>query len=73
MGLATTLLADDEGDDVVGAAANVESLRNPEPNFYILGAKSYGTNSNFLLQIGHRQVRDAYRLITGDEELDLYE
>ena len=49
-----------------------EVLANPEPGFFILGMKSYGTNSAFLLQTGHEQVRDVFRLITGDAELDLY-
>jgi hypothetical protein len=55
-----------------GEAIGPETLKNPEPNFFILGAKSFGTNSNFLLQAGHRQVRDAFRLIHDDATLDLY-
>lgn len=47
-------------------------LKNPEPNFFVLGAKSYGTNSNFLLQVGHTQVRDVFRLIHADPALDRY-
>lgn len=49
-----------------------DSLKNPEPNFYILGAKSYGRNSQFLMRIGFEQVRDVFTLITGDAKLDLY-
>ena len=55
-----------------GDAIGAETLKNPEPNFFILGAKSFGTNSNFLLQIGHKQVRDVFRLIHNDPALDLY-
>jgi FAD dependent oxidoreductase len=55
-----------------GAALGPDTLKNPEPNFFILGAKSFGTNSNFLLQIGHQQIRDAFRLIQNDAGLDLY-
>ena len=47
-------------------AAGAATLRNPEPNFYILGAKSYGRNSNFLLRTGFEQVRDVFTLITGE-------
>jgi hypothetical protein len=50
-----------------------ETLRSPEPNFYILGAKSYGRNSNFLWRVGFDQVREAFTLITGDARLDLYQ
>jgi thioredoxin reductase len=49
-----------------------ESLRSPEPNFFILGAKSYGRNSSFLLRNGFEQVRDAFTLIMGKPGLDLY-
>jgi len=35
------------------------------PGYYLLGAKSYGANSNFLLRVGHRQVRDALADILG--------
>jgi thioredoxin reductase len=49
-----------------------ETLRNPEPNFFILGAKSYGRNTHFLLRIGFEQVRDVFTLITGKTNLDLY-
>lgn len=48
-----------------------ETLRNPEPNFYILGAKSYGRGSQFLLRVGFEQVRDVFTLITGNTRLDL--
>jgi hypothetical protein len=50
----------------------VDLLKNPEPSFFILGAKSFGTNSSFLLQTGHNQVRDVFKLIAGDPKLDLY-
>ena len=55
-----------------GDALGPDTLKNPEPNFFILGAKSFGTNSNFLLQVGHQQVRDVFRLIHNDPQLDLY-
>ncbi len=47
-------------------------LVNPEPGFFILGMKSYGRNSAFLLSTGYEQVRDLFRLVTGQAELDLY-
>ena len=53
-------------------AAGAAVLRNPEPNFFILGAKSFGRNSNFLLRNGFDQVRDVFTLITGKADLDLY-
>ena len=39
-------------------AFGAELLTNPEPGFFIVGAKSYGRSSNFLLQTGYQQVAD---------------
>jgi hypothetical protein len=39
------------------------TLKSPEPDFYILGAKSYGRNPNFLLTLGHRQIEDVMGLL----------
>ncbi|BCM90208.1 hypothetical protein IAD21_02059 [Abditibacteriota bacterium] len=49
-----------------------ELLRLPEPNFLVLGIKSYGRDAGFLMQNGFRQVRDAYQLLLNDNTLDLY-
>jgi len=65
--LAAALLGETGGDCLTaGANLSADLLKNPEPNFYVLGAKSYGTNSNFLLQVGHNQVRDVFNLIRPD-------
>jgi hypothetical protein len=48
-------------------------LQSGEPNFYIIGIKNYGRDAGFLMQNGLRQVRNAYRLISGDDSLDLYD
>ena len=54
---------EDVGDCLSQAAHGPESLRNPEPGFFLLGAKSYGRNPSFLLRIGHQQILDALTLI----------
>lgn len=55
--LAAQLLAQDgAGDCLALEASGPETLRNPEPGFFILGAKSYGRNSQFLLRAGWEQV-----------------
>lgn len=43
-------------------------LRQPEPNFYIVGSKSYGRAPTFLLATGYEQVRSVVAALTGDEE-----
>jgi thioredoxin reductase len=40
-----------------------EVLVNPEPNYFILGAKSYGKNSAFLMRTGYEQVADIFGLL----------
>jgi hypothetical protein len=72
MKLAAALLGQKAQDCLKVASAGPESLRNPEPNYFILGAKSYGRNSHFLLRVGFEQVRDVFTLITGNAGLDLY-
>ena len=60
MNLAAALLGEGGGDCLAVASHGPETLRNPEPGFFILGAKSYGRNSQFLLQIGWQQVDDVF-------------
>ena len=72
MKLAALLAGSASQDCLKQVCHGAESLKNPEANFYILGAKSYGRNSQFLIRIGFEQVRDVFTLITGDTSLDLY-
>ena len=73
MNLAAALLGAAGGDCMSQTGFGPESLASPEPDFFLLGHKSYGRNPEFLLRIGREQVRDVFRLITGNGELDLYE
>lgn len=43
-------------------------LSHPEPNFYIVGMKSYGRAPTFLMLTGYEQVRSIVAAITGDWE-----
>jgi thioredoxin reductase len=72
MKLAAAILGQAGGDCLKQVCPGADTLRNPEPNFFILGAKSYGRNSHFLLRIGFEQVREVFTLITGKPGLDLY-
>ncbi|HEX8834092.1 MAG TPA: FAD-dependent oxidoreductase [Abditibacteriaceae bacterium] len=69
-GCATDNASQDRFLPVAGGPA---LLHTGEPNFYILGIKSYGRDAGFLMHNGFRQVRDAYKLISGDDGLDLYD
>lgn len=44
-----------------------------EPNYFVIGSKSFGRNSNFLLSLGLQQIREAFTIIAEREDLDLYE
>ena len=54
------------GDCLSQVSHGAESLRNPEPGFFVLGAKSYGRNASFLLSLGHRQIEDAFTLLNAE-------
>ena len=51
---------DGAGDCLAQQSHGPDSLTNPEPGFFILGAKSYGRNSQFLLRAGWQQVDDVF-------------
>ena len=65
-------LAGASSDCMAQASAGPESLVTSEPNFYLIGSKSYGRNSSFLLSVGLEQIRDLFTLIVGRPDLDLY-
>jgi hypothetical protein len=65
MKLAAQLMGVPGGDCLKLPAFGAELLRNPEPGLFILGAKSFGRDSRFLLQTGLRQVHDLLPLLTG--------
>jgi thioredoxin reductase len=48
-------------------------VRQPEPNYFLLGARSFGRDSSFLLRTGFEQVRDVFAQLTGKPRLDLYQ
>lgn len=43
-----------------------------EPNYYILGAKSYGRRTDFTLSDGLRQIRQVFAILGDRADLDLY-
>jgi hypothetical protein len=54
MKLTTALLG--ATDCLDGASVGVDALAHPEPDFFLLGHKSYGRSSHFLLESGYRQA-----------------
>jgi hypothetical protein len=72
MNLAAALQKHAGSDGLALPSPGASALRSPEPNFFILGAKSYGRNSSFLLRTGFEQVREVFTLIAEKPSLDLY-
>ncbi|HZL89579.1 MAG TPA: hypothetical protein VFB96_14540 [Pirellulaceae bacterium] len=72
MKLAAAMLSAASADCLDQKACGPLTLLNPEPNFYILGAKSYGRKSNFLLATGLAQIREIFTVIGDRPTLDLY-
>jgi thioredoxin reductase len=62
MNLAAALLGAASLDCLAQPALGADVLRNPEPNFVILGGKSYGRTNTFLLRAGYEQVDQALSL-----------
>lgn len=63
MKLAASLLAsatDGPADCLAQPAPGIDTLTNPEPDFYIVGDKSYGRNNTFLLETGWAQVDEIF-------------
>jgi hypothetical protein len=54
------------------SSAGPDALFTPEPDFYVLGAKSFGRSSRFLIAAGLEQVRDLFTIIGDRADLDLY-
>jgi hypothetical protein len=54
------------GDCLAQESHGVDTLVNPEPDFFILGAKSYGRNTSFLMRVGWQQVEEVFELMAGE-------
>ena len=69
MALASALLAarmadpGRAGDCLAQTTHGAETLRTTEPGYFVLGAKSYGRNPDFLMRVGYEQVRELTGLL----------
>ncbi len=64
MKLAASLLGTSSPDCLTQPTATADQLRNPEPGFFVLGSRSYGRNSQFLLRNGLSQIEQVIPLLT---------
>jgi len=59
--LAASLVGAESGADCLEqTASGVEALEHPEPDFFVLGSKSYGRHSTFLLDVGFGQIEEVF-------------
>jgi hypothetical protein len=63
MKLSAALLGAGSSDCLAQTTHGADTLTNPEPGFFILGAKSYGRNNTFLMRIGWEQVGEVFGLL----------
>lgn len=70
--LAASLLNQSSHDCLKVEQGAGDLLINPEPNFYILGMKSYGRKSGFLFQTGLQQIVQLFQILGDRETLDVY-
>ena len=73
MKLAAALISAGSVDCLDQRGCGPETLLNPEPDFYILGAKSYGRDSRFLISVGLEQICELFTIIGDRANLNLYE
>jgi len=66
MKLAAALMGESSADCMTQSSPGSDTLKNPEPGFFIIGAKSYGRDSRFLLQIGLEQIQSAFDFIAAE-------
>ncbi|MGI8632738.1 MAG: flavoprotein [Solirubrobacterales bacterium] len=64
--LSAALLEGDSSDCMAQGGQGADVLRNPEPRFFIVGAKSYGRNSQFLMRTGWQQVDDVIGILADE-------
>ncbi len=69
MKLAAALLGSAGGDCLAQQSHGADSLVNPEPNFFVLGSKSYGRNNTFLMRVGWQQVDEVFSLLAVEKQL----
>ncbi len=67
--LSASLMAQEGADCLEVDAGGVDLLENPEPNFYIVGSKAFGRNSNFLLETGFDQLARLFESFRSEPEL----
>lgn len=64
MKLSAALLAQASTDCLEQTSHGPDALVGPEPDFFVLGVKSYGRNNTFLLTVGWQQIDEVFELLS---------
>lgn len=51
------------GDCLAQTSLGPDTLKSPEPGFFILGSKSYGRRNDYLMRVGSQQVDEVFELL----------
>lgn len=70
LGVGAALAKQTSSDCLSIGGCGVSALKTSEPMFFVLGAKSYGRNSHFLLKTGLEQVREVLGHLSGKTIMD---
>jgi thioredoxin reductase len=52
-------------DELAGPSFGAAAMKTSEPNFFVLGAKSFGRHPGFFLKTGFTQLRDVFSALAG--------
>jgi hypothetical protein len=72
MAIAASLMGQEAVDCLAVQAGGADLLNTPEPNFFILGAKSFGTHPTFIVRLGHEHIVQLFTLLARDKHPNLY-
>lgn len=72
MNYAAAMLPDIQANKFISQAMPKQAMTHPEPNFYVLGSKSYGRSPGFFMRIALGQIVNIFQLIQDDDQLNLY-
>lgn len=73
MALAAAMLGAAPNAFELTTSLGADTLKNPEPGFFILGRKSYGRSEGFIPAIGLGQIVEAFATIEQKPDLDRYQ
>ncbi|MDZ4820421.1 MAG: hypothetical protein SGJ20_15755 [Planctomycetota bacterium] len=69
----SAILQNVDGSTLILPSQEIEQCRNPEPDFYVLGAKTVGRMPGYTMAVGLDQIKKVFMIIGDRPTLDLYQ